>query len=283
MQIEKANETGFCFGVRRALKFLDEAIHEHGDVETLGHMVHNQKVIDNFSKRGVRIVENIDQIKGNVVVIPSHGVSLLVREELNTGGLKIIDATCPTVRKAQMAAKELSERGFEVIVFGDPSHSEVKGVLGWVGDGMATLDSTVGSKFDKPPSRLGFLSQTTQNPTNFLQFVGGFISSILPQINELCIINTICHVTRRRQSAGLELARRVDLMIVVGGRNSANTQRLTEICSSTGVETHHIEEAAEIEEGWLEGRSSVGITSGTSTLDDVTQEVVLKLERIKRS
>lgn len=283
MQIEKANETGFCFGVRQALKILDEAIHEHGDIETLGYMVHNQKVIDNFSKRGARVVKNIDQIKGNVVVIPSHGVPPLVREELNTRGLKIIDATCPTVRKAQMAAKELSERGFEVIVFGDPAHSEVKGVLGWVGDGIATLDSTVASQYDKPPYRLGFLSQTTQNPTNFLQFVGSFVSPILPQINELCVINTICHITRRRQSAGLELARRVDLMIVVGGRNSANTERLAEICSSTGVETHHIEEAAEIEEEWLKGRSRIGITTGTSTLDEITQEVVLKLEKIKRS
>jgi len=263
MQIEKANETGFCFGVKQALKILDEAIHENGDVETLGHMVHNQKVIDNFSSRGVKIVKNIDQIKGNVVVIPSHGVPPLVRKELNTRGLKIIDATCPTVRKAQMAAKELSERGFDVIVFGDPAHSEVKGVMGCVGDGIATLDSTTASQYHKSSYRLGFLSQTTQNPTNFLQFVGNFVSSILPQINELCVINTICHVTRRRQAAGLELARRVDLMIVVGGRNSANTQRLAEICSSTGVETHHIEEAAEIEEGWLKGRSSIGITTGT--------------------
>lgn len=283
MQIEKAEETGFCFGVRRALKFLDNAIQKYGSVETLGLMVHNQQVIDNFSKRGVKIIENMDQVQGNIIVIPSHGVSPQIVEELRTRGLSIIDATCPIVRKAQMAAKELSERGLQVIVFGDPNHSEVKGVLGWAGEGMATLDSDVTSKFDKLPPRLGFLSQTTQNPTHFLYFLASFVSPSLPEIRELCIINTICHVTRNRQSAGLELAKRVNLMIVVGGRNSANTRHLAEICSSTGVETHHIEGAAEIEERWLKGRSRIGITTGTSTLDEVTQEVVQKLEEIKRS
>lgn len=283
MQIEKAKDTGFCFGVRRALKILDNSIQKHEVVETLGLMVHNQQVIDNFNKRGVKIIENMDQVQGNIVVIPSHGVSPKIVEGLKTRGISIIDATCPIVRKAQMAAKELSERGFQVIVFGDPNHSEVKGVLGWTGGGIATLDSNVTSKVDKLSSRLGFLSQTTQNPTNFFYFLASFVSSFLPKIRELCIINTICHVTRDRQLAGLELAKRVNLMIVVGGRNSANTRHLAEICSSTGVETHHIEGAAEIEERWLEGRSRIGITTGTSTLDEVTQKVVQKLEEIRRS
>src|SRR4030043_1044218 len=282
MQIVKAKETGFCFGVRRALKLLDKAIQKHGDVETLGLMVHNQQVIDSLSKRGITTVENTAQVQGSIVVIPSHGVSPLIVEELKTRGLSIIDATCPTVRKAQRAARELSERGFQVIVFGDPAHSEVKGVLGWAGDsGVATLDSEVISKFDKLPPRLGLLSQTTQNPAHFAHFLANFTASFLPQIRELCIINTICHITRRRQVAALELAKRVNLMIVVGGKNSANTRCLTEICSSTGVETYHIERAAEIEGNWLKGRYHIGITTGTSTPDEVTQEVVQKLEGIK--
>ncbi len=284
MLIEKAKETGFCSGVRRAIKLLDNAMQEHTELETLGFMVHNQDVIDSLSQRGVKAVKNIDQVQGSTVVIPSHGVSPQVIEELKSRRYKIIDATCPIVRKAQKAAKELSERGFQVIVFGDPSHSEVKGVLGWAGDsGIATLDSDVISKFEKLPPRLGFVSQTTQTPDHFLNFMADFTASYFPQIRELCIINTICDVTRRRQEAALELTKRVDLMIVVGGRNSANTRCLAEICSSTGVETHHIERATEIRESWLEGRSHIGITTGTSTLDQVTQEVVQKLEEITRS
>jgi len=284
MRIEKAEETGFCSGVRRALELLDRAMQEHTELETLGLMVHNQQVIDSLSQRGIKAVKSIDQVQGKTVVIPSHGVSPQVIEELKSRKYLIIDATCPIVRKAQRAAKELSEKGFQVIVYGDPSHSEVRGVLGWAGDsGIATLDSDVTSKFDKLPPRIGFVSQTTQTPDHFLNFISEFTAAYFPRIKELCIINTICDVTKRRQEAAIELTKRVDLMIVVGGRNSANTRCLAELCSSAGVETHHIERASEIQESWLEGRYHIGITTGTSTLDQVTQEVEQKLEEITKS
>jgi 4-hydroxy-3-methylbut-2-enyl diphosphate reductase len=160
----------------------------------------------------------------------------------------------------------------------------VKGVLGWAGEnGIATLESDVAQIFSKIPRRLGFVSQTTQTPDHFLKFMSDFTAACFPQISELCIINTICDVTRRRQEAALELTKRADLMIVVGGRNSANTRCLAEICSSTGVETHHIERAAEIQESWLDGRDLIGVTTGTSTLDQITQEVVQRLEEIKKN
>jgi 4-hydroxy-3-methylbut-2-enyl diphosphate reductase len=284
MQIEKAKETGFCSGVRRSLELLDKAMQEHTELETLGLMVHNQQVIDSLRQRGIKAVKSINQVQGRTVVIPSHGVSPQVVEELKSRRYRIIDATCPIVRKAQKAAKELSDRGFQVIVYGDPSHSEVKGVLGWAGDsGIATLDSDVALKFDKLPPRIGFVSQTTQTPEHFLNFMSVFTTSCFPQIRELCIINTICDSTRRRQEAALELAKRVDLMIVVGGRNSANTRCLAGVCFSTGVETYHIERAVEIQESWLESRHHIGITTGTSTLDQVTQEVVQKLEEMTRN
>lgn len=281
MRIEKARETGFCFGVRRALKLLDEAITQYGDIEILGPMVHNQQVIDSYSKQGVKIVENIDQVQGSTVVIPSHGVAPSIMEELKRRKLRVINGTCLIVRKAQNAARELSEKGFQIIVFGDPAHSEVKGVLGWAGEGaIATLDSREALKFDKLPSRLGFLSQTTQNPEHFLDFIHNIFTSCFSQVEGLSVINTICRVTKKRQTDALDLAKKVDLMIVVGGRNSANTRHLAKICSSTGVETHHIERALEIDESWLEGRSLVGVTTGTSTFDQITQEVIQKLEGI---
>jgi 4-hydroxy-3-methylbut-2-enyl diphosphate reductase len=284
MRIRKAKETGFCFGVKRALKILEKALREYGEIETLGRMVHNQQMVDNLSKLGVRVVENLDHVRGNVVVIPSHGVPPRVIEELKARMLGIIDTTCPIVRRAQLTVKELSEKGFGVIIFGDPDHPEVKGMLGWAGEkGIATLNAEVISRFDKLPRHLGLLSQTTRDPAQFAHFVNKFVSLFLPRIGELRIVNTLCDVCKRRQATAVELARKVNLMIVVGGRSSANTRCLAEVCSSTGVETHHVETAAEIEDNWLKGRGLVGVTTGTSTPDQVIQEVMLKLEKIKRS
>ncbi len=284
MQIRKAKETGFCFGVKRALKILEEAIREYGEIETLGRMVHNQQMVDKLSKLGVKVVENLDHVRGSAVVIPSHGVPPQVVEELKARMLGIIDTTCPIVRKAQLTVKELSEKGFGVVIFGDPDHPEVKGMLGWAGErGIATLNAEMISKFEKMPRHLGLLSQTTRDPAQFAHFANNFVSLFLPRIGELRIVNTLCDVCKRRQATAMELARKVNLMIVVGGRSSANTRCLAEVCSSTGVETHHVETAAEIEDNWLKGRGLVGVTTGTSTPDQVIQEVMLKLEKIKRS
>ena len=282
MEIKKAEEIGFCSGVRRAIKLLEEFALKRGGEETLGAVVHNQQVVDSLSSLGIKVVENLDQLRGNVVAIPAHGASPQVIEELQARGLEIIDTTCPIVRKTQMTAKELASSGFEIVIFGDAEHPEVKGILSWAGGrGIATLDAETVSKFSKPPRRLGVLSQTTQSPAQFVHFVNSLVTSSLPRSAELRIINTICHTTRRRQEAALKLARKVNLMIVIGGRDSANTRHLAEICSSTGAETHHVETAKEIEAGWLKGKHWIGVTAGTSTPDQIIEEVMLKLEGIK--
>jgi 4-hydroxy-3-methylbut-2-enyl diphosphate reductase len=284
MDIEKATEIGFCFGVKRALKILEQTIQEHAEVETLGPVVHNQQVVERFNKLGVKVVGKPDQLKGNVALIPSHGVSPSVLEELASRGLKIVDTTCPNVRKAQRAARDLSEAGFWVVIFGDPTHPEVKGILGWAAyRGIATLDSTAIAELDELPSRLGLLSQTTRNPVQFVDFVDSITGSLLSRIDELRIVNTLCNVTKRRQTAALELAKKASMMIVVGGRNSANTRCLAEVCSSTGTETHHVETAAEIQRSWLKGQRAIGITTGTSIPDSVIDEVMLQLEQMKRA
>ncbi len=283
MDIEKASETGFCFGVKRALKILEDTIGEYGKVETLGPVVHNQQVVDRFSQLGARAVEKPDEIAGNVAIIPSHGVSPDVLEELASRGLKVVDTTCPNVRRAQSAARDLSRAGVWVVIYGDPQHPEVKGILGWAGHkGVATLDSRSVTGLQDLPSRLGLLSQTTRNPAQYAGFVDGIASAVLSQIDELRIINTLCDITKRRQAAALELARRVSLMIVVGGRHSANTRCLAEMCSSTGTETHLVETAADIEGAWLKGQRAIGVTTGTSIPDSVIDEVMLKLEGINR-
>jgi 4-hydroxy-3-methylbut-2-enyl diphosphate reductase len=283
MQITKTEETGFCFGVKRALKTLEEAAKKHGVVETVGPVVHNQQVVDQFTRLGVKVVADPDDVKGNVAVISSHGLPPQASDKLKSRRLTIIDTTCPNVRKAQLAAKRLSEAGFWLVVFGDPAHPEVKAILGWADQqGMATLESSDVARLDKYPKRVGILSQTTRNESDFTKFVNDLTSLLLPHVQELSVLNTLCDVTRRRQAAALNLARKVDLMIVVGGRNSANTRILAEICASAGTETHHIETATEIQDSWLRHGRLVGVTSGTSIPDNVIDEVVLKLKDRKK-
>jgi 4-hydroxy-3-methylbut-2-enyl diphosphate reductase len=283
MQITKTDETGFCFGVKRALKTLEEAARKHGMVETVGPVVHNQQVVDQFARLGVRVVADPDDVEGNVAVISSHGLPPQASDKLKSRRLTIIDTTCPNVRKAQLAAKRLSEAGFWLVVFGDPAHPEVKAILGWADQqGMATLESSDVARLDKYPKRVGILSQTTRNESDFTKFVNDLTSLLLPHVQELSVLNTLCDVTRRRQAAALNLARKVDLMIVVGGRNSANTRILAEICASAGTETHHIETATEIQDSWLRHGRLVGVTSGTSIPDNVIDEVVLKLKDRKK-
>jgi 4-hydroxy-3-methylbut-2-enyl diphosphate reductase len=278
LEIEKAAELGFCTGVRRAIDILESTTRETGPVETLGPVVHNQQVIESLALSGVKVIESLDQVGGNILAVSCHGVSPQVLEKIEGRGLQMVDTTCPFVRRAQIAARRLANSGFSVVIFGERSHPEVQGVLGWAGGkGLATLDVPT---FDRTPKRIGILSQTTQSYSAFASFIAELAKSSLSRLSELRIINTICDATRKRQQAALELAKRVDLMLVVGGRNSANTHRLAEICSSAGVETYQIETAAEIEPAWIQNRSRLGITAGASTPDQSIEEVVARLKQL---
>lgn len=278
MKIEKARGIGFCPGVRRAIDTLEKVAREHGMVETLGAVVHNPQVLQRLADIGVRVAKGTDDIQGNTVAISCHGLSPRLEEELRARHIDIVNTTCPFVRRAQAAAQRLIKAGFFVIIYGDAGHPEVKGILGWTGDrGMAALDDKFIATLDPLPRRLGVLSQTTQIPASFTEFVKRLIDSAFRKDSELRIIDTICHDIRERQTEALELAKRVDLMLVVGGHKSANTNRLAELCS-TAIETHAIETADEIQPSWLQGRHHIGITSGASTAEQTIAEVVMKLE-----
>lgn len=280
MKIEKAAEMGFCFGVRRAIDLVEKAAQEHGPLQTLGALVHNRQVVDRLSECGVSIAENLNEIQGDTVAIASHGTGPEVMKLIKARGLKVIDATCPFVRKAQVVAQRLGKDGFVVLVFGDASHPEVQAVLGWAGkNATASLEIP---QFTTPPKRLGILCQTTQNKERFANFVSRIIASDTTKFSELRIFNTICDATRKHQVAALALAKRADLMIVIGGKDSANTKRLAEICADTGVSTHHIETVSELNPSWVQGQRHIGITAGASTPDDVINEVVLKLQEASR-
>ncbi|MBI2288184.1 MAG: 4-hydroxy-3-methylbut-2-enyl diphosphate reductase [Chloroflexi bacterium] len=278
LKIEKVAAIGFCYGVKRAIDILEKITHERSRVETLGPVVHNKQVMQRLAGIGISVASSIDNIKGNTVAIGTHGVIPQIEEELRTKCAEVINTTCPFVHRAQIAARRLARSGFWVIIYGDADHPEVKGILGWTGSkGIATLDDKFIATLEPLPRRLGILSQTTQIPARFNQFVKNIIDFALTKDSELRIIDTICHDIRERQQAALELANRVDLMLVIGSHTSANTNHLTELCA-TVCPTYLVETAGEIQPAWLKGHHHIGITSGASTAQETINEVLSRLE-----
>jgi 4-hydroxy-3-methylbut-2-enyl diphosphate reductase len=280
VKIEKTEEIGFCFGVKRAVDMLEKVAAESGGVETLGALVHNQQVLQRLAGIGVRVAKSVDDIQGDMVAISSHGVAPEVAEQLKARDIGIVDTTCPFVNRLQNAARRLAESGFFIVIYGSADHTEVRGVLGWAGGkGLATLDEKDVFGLEPIPRRLGVLSQTTQIPPHFVRFVKKLIDGAFGQDSEIRIIDTICHDLRKRQAQALELAGRVELMLVIGGRGSANTNRLAELCEAV-TETHLIETAEEIDPSWFEGKRTIGVTSGASTAQTTIDEVLARLDSL---
>jgi 4-hydroxy-3-methylbut-2-enyl diphosphate reductase len=280
MKIEKAEKLGLCFGVRRAIKLLEEAAHKYGEIETLGPLAHNCLLVEALAELGVKSIDCLDQAEGRILAITTHGVSPSVLAEIKTRHVRIIDTTCPIVRKAQEAIRVLANTGFDIFIFGDANHSEVKGLLGWAGDkGVAALDVDDIPRSGKSPSRLGIISQTTQTQADFLKFAGQLVDMFGPKIDEMRLVNTLCKVTQGQQEAALEVAHKSQLMIVIGGGNSANVRHLVEICSSS-VETHLVETVDEVDTSWFVGKDHIGITAGASTPDEVVGELMDKLRSL---
>jgi 4-hydroxy-3-methylbut-2-en-1-yl diphosphate reductase len=278
MKIRKVKEIGFCFGVRRAIDILEKTAQERGNIDTLGALVHNEEVLKKLNAKGIKVVDNFDQISSRVAAISAHGVSPQVEAELHKRGVEVVDTTCPSVRRAQTTARKLAEAGYFVVIYGEARHPEVKGILGCAGEnGLATLDIQPLAALKKLPGRIGILSQTTQIPENFTEFVKEVLDMALVHDAEIHIVDTICHGVRKRQSGSLELARKVELMLVIGGRSSANSRRLLELCSKV-TEAHLIGNASEIDPQWLKGKQNIGVTSGTSTSEETINEVIDELK-----
>jgi 4-hydroxy-3-methylbut-2-enyl diphosphate reductase len=280
LRVKKTAGIGFCFGVKRAVDTLEKVARERGRVEALGAIVHNQQVLQRLADIGVKVASSLENIQGDTVAIGAHGVSPQLEEELRAKYHDIIDTTCPFVHRAQIAARRLAKSGFFVIVYGDVNHPEVRGILGWAnGKGVATLDENFASTLKHLPRRLGVLSQTTQIPARFVEFVKKLIDSALTKDAELRIIDTICHDIRERQQAALDLAKRVDLMLVIGSHSSANTNHLADLCA-TATKTYLVETAEEIQPSWLQGHHQVGLTGGASTAEQTINEVLAKLKAL---
>jgi 4-hydroxy-3-methylbut-2-enyl diphosphate reductase len=257
---------------------MEKAADERGEIISVGPIVHNPQVVEELRARGVRLDKKPEDAS-SPVAITAHGVGPQVLEEVRATGAEIIDGTCPIVTRSQRWARKMADSGFTVLVFGDPEHREVKGVLGWAGEkGVAIRD---GEPLPSHlPSRVAVISQTTQSPERFSAFVGRLMSERVNEISELRLINTLCDVTSSQQHAARELANEVEVMIVIGGKASANTRHLVEVCEEEGTQAYHIETQDDLQPEWFQGKERVGVTAGASTPDSAVEAVVRKVQEI---
>ena len=268
MEVILAEHLGFCYGVKRAIEIARQNASTDGTSSTLGPIIHNPQMVERLRNEGVGTVGSLDEMEDGLVIIRSHGVGPKVYEEAESRGLELVDATCPHVKKAQLSAKLLSEEGYTVVIVGEKNHPEVKSIFEWTAHGAHIIETEAEAEALPRIGKLGIVSQTTFSGEKFRSIV----SCLLEKSREIKILRTICTATDLRQEAALELAENVDIMIVVGGKNSANTSRLAQLCAIK-CKTYHIETAAELQEDWMKDVNKIGITAGASTPDWIIKEV----------
>ena len=276
MEIILAKSAGFCFGVQRAVDMAYEQA-GHREVYTFGPIIHNEEVIEDLKSKGVNIIEDLDELEGKsdcTVVIRSHGVEKKVYDDLNSRGIHVVDATCPFVKKIHNIVKNDSEAGRVIIIVGDPNHQEVKGIVGWCSGEVHVVDSEEGvlsliDVLSDESREISVVSQTTFNLNKFNNIVD-IIRNKLYNVN---VYETICNATAVRQKEAKEIASRVDAMIVIGGRNSSNTQKLYDISKKECENTYYIQTLVDLDLTTFESVSRVGITAGASTPNNIIKEV----------
>jgi 4-hydroxy-3-methylbut-2-enyl diphosphate reductase len=261
-EVRIARRTGFCYGVREAIDAARIAAAEGKPTHTLGQVVHNEGVIGQLREQGIRSVNELDDVvAGAAVVIRAHGVRPEVMARAQERGLEVIDGTCSWVTQEQKELARLVEEGYTVVLLGTPNHPEVVGLLGFAPDAILVDEEEDWERIPRR-KRMALLTQSTQPPWKFERLAAFLVS----RAHELKIVNTVCPVTIRRQEDTTELARQVDLVVVVGGRNSANTRELTRLVGIVGRPAIQVERAADLQDAApFDGVVSVGVTGGTST------------------
>src|SRR5688572_4687288 len=261
-EVRIARRTGFCYGVREAIDYARLAAGEGKQTHTLGQVVHNEGVITQLESQGIRTVDSLDDVEhGAAVVIRAHGVTPEVMQRAQTKGLEVIDGTCTWVIQEQRELEKLVDEGYTIVLLGTPRHPEVVGLLGFAPDAIVVDEEEDWSRIPRK-KRMALISQSTQPPWKFEKLAAHLVS----RCHELKVINTVCPVTIRRQEDTMELAEQVDMMVVVGGRNSANTRELTRLCEIAGRKAVQIEGASDlVDAAAFDGARVVGVTGGTST------------------
>lgn len=277
MKILLAKSAGFCFGVKRATQMAFAAAESHPKICSLGPIIHSPQLVERLEQKGVKVVGQAAQIDEGAVIIRSHGVTKGDLDEVERLQLEIVDATCPFVKNAQKHAAALSRDGYHLVLVGESDHPEVQGIVSYAVDGPVTVVATPEDAEKLPRAgRYGVVAQTTQSFENLQKIV----VVCLRKAKEIRIFNTICDATAVRQDEAREIAAQAELMLVIGGFNSANTTRLASLCQEIRPNTHHIETSEDIDPLWFAGVSTVGVTAGASTPAWLIEQVVDRLQQI---
>ena len=281
MEVTVAKSAGFCFGVKRAVDTVYREI-ESGEkpVYTFGPIIHNEQVVEDLENRGVQVIHSEDELEGlsgGTVVIRSHGVSRDVCEKIEARGMKIVDATCPFVKKIHRIVDEEGRKGRHVVIIGSADHPEVQGIMGWASGPVTVMHTAEEAESFVPENGkpISIVAQTTFNYNKFKDLVEilrkkRYDNNVL---NILNILNTICNATEERQKEAKAIAGEVDTMLVVGGRHSSNTQKLFEICKKECGNTYYIQTPVDLDSEMFQCSSYVGITAGASTPKKIIEEV----------
>ncbi len=279
--IRKAVHAGYCWGVERALDIVNQTAETHQDVpvRTLGPIIHNPQVVHSLNEKGVHAIDSLNEMtKGGTVIIRTHGVAPEVYQQAESNGLTVVDATCPLVTLVQNKAKQLVNEGYHLVIFGNSKHPEVIGTLGHAGGKATVIEKPIDVCTAKLPKKVGVVVQTTQET----ELVSELLSYLAPRCKEIKVFNTICNPTIERQDAARELARAVQVMIVVGGKNSSNTRHLADVCREEGATTYHIEEPTEVETNWFAGVREIGVTAGASTPGWLMDQVISHIHDLEQ-
>ncbi len=278
MKIITAKRAGFCFGVKRAVDIAFEVAEKKKDgVFTLGPIIHNPQVVGKLNDAGVKDVKDVRSLRNKqtrAVIVRTHGVPENAMDRLGKDGHTIIDATCPFVKKAQHYAKLLKEEGYKIVILGDREHPEVKGLVSYAGKGAIVVKSA--DEYPRKTGKVGVVVQTTQN----VETLKKLVSVAVEHTKELKVYNTICNSTALRLKETEEMARKADVMVIVGGKNSANTTQLARLCETLGVRTYHIETSEELKDSWFKGVQVVGLTAGASTPDWIIKDIKKSIKDI---
>lgn len=277
MKIELAESYGFCFGVKRAIKIAEE----NKNSATYGPLIHNANEIDRLKKDfNVALSENLESFKkGDTAVIRTHGIPKQELEILQKRDVNVVDATCPYVTKPQQICEEMSAQGYDIVIFGDPSHPEIKGVKSYA-EGKVVVINTP-EELDELVLRekVAVVAQTTRRIEEYQQIVG----KLMMEHKEVRVFNTICNATFDNQDAVHKLAKEADVMIIIGGKNSSNTKQLHSISKSDCPDSYHIESKDDLQPEWFKGKTFCGISAGASTPDWIIEEVIDRIKTLPES
>lgn len=276
MKIELAENYGFCFGVKRAIKIAEE----NSNASTYGPLIHNSKEIARLDKDfKVGLVDDFTRFKtGEKAIVRTHGI---VKDELFAllkKGVDVVDATCPYVTKPQEICQEMSEAGYDVVIFGDESHPEIKGVKSYAPYGAIVVTNVEDVKKLKLKEKIALVAQTTRKVEDYMAIA----TYLIPRYKEVRVFNTICNATFENQDAVGKISMNADVMIVIGGKNSSNTKELFSIAQENCPSSYHIEDETELQESWFDGKKFCGLSAGASTPDWIIKNVINTIEEIAK-